>query len=145
MSTETKQEQAEDQRTERMRTVLIAVMAFQGLSGVAGGLGLIADPSGASLQIPLDWLIGSPFTNYLVPGIILFVVLGQVPLAVVFGLWKRKSWARLAAIGVGTALCIWIFVEILVIGYQPDPPLQAVYGIVGMVILLIAVTAPRAR
>jgi len=125
------------------RKILIGVMAFQGLSGIAGGFGLMADPTGVSLQIPLEWLDGSPFTDYLIPGIVLFFVLGLIPLGVVYGLWKRKKWSRLAALAVGAALCIWIAVEIAVIGYQSDPPLQLIYGIVGVAILLLSLSLPK--
>jgi len=125
------------------RKILIGVMAFQGLSGLVGGFGLMADPSGASLQIPLEWLEGSPFTDYLIPGIVLFLILGVIPLGVVVGLRKRMRWSRHAAIAVGVALCIWIAVEIAVIGYQADPPLQLIYGIVGIAILLLSLSLPK--
>ena len=125
------------------RRILIGVMAFQGLSGIAGGFGLMADPTGASLRIPLEWLEGSPFTDYLLPGIVLFFVLGVIPLGVVYGLWKGKTWSRLAAVAVGAALCIWIAVEIAVIGYQTEPPLQLIYGIVGIAILLLSLSLPQ--
>ena len=34
---------------------------------------------------------------------------------------------------VGTSLAIWILVEILMIGYQPAPPLLALYGLLSVV------------
>lgn len=118
--------------------LLMAALLFQGLSGVAGGFGLIRDPSGRSLQIPLNWLEGSPFTDYLIPGWILLVVLGILPLIVFYGLWRRQYWGWLGALVVGLALIIWIVVEILIIGYQPQPPLQLIYGSLGVIILVLA-------
>lgn len=117
--------------------LLIAAIVFQGASGLAGGYGLTADPSGASLGIPLNWLEGSPFDDYAIPGIILFVVLGVLPLLVAYGLWRRTMWGWYGAALVGIALIIWIGVEILVIGYQPQPPLQLIYGTLGMTILIL--------
>lgn len=118
--------------------LLIAAILIQGLSGVAGGIGLVFDPSGESLGIPSSWLAGSPFADYLIPGVILFVVLGIVPLADLYGLWARRYWGWLGALLIGFALLIWIGVEILIIGYQPQPPLQLIYGVLGVVIIILA-------
>ena len=52
--------------------LLMVALGFQGLSGLAGGLGLIIDPSGAMIGLPAAWLEGSLFRDYLIPGVILF-------------------------------------------------------------------------
>jgi peptidoglycan/LPS O-acetylase OafA/YrhL len=121
---------------------LMVLVAFQGISGILGGFGLISDPSGESLQIPLDWLEGSPFDNYLIPGIILFFILGIFPLIVLFGLWKNAVWSWYGALLLGVALIIWIGVEILIIGYHMQPPLQLIYGTLGIIILFVASMPP---
>ena len=115
--------------------LLMILMLFQGLSGLAGGIGLILDPTGQSMQIPLEWLQGSPFSTYLIPGIVLFAVLGLFPLAVFVGLLKQQRLAWFVSLLIGIALMIWLVVEIMVIGYQSQPPLQVIYGLVGIGIL----------
>ncbi len=55
---------------------------------------------------------------------------------IVFLLWRKKARAWEGALILGIALLIWIFVEILVIGYQADPPLQLIYGITGLLIII---------
>ncbi len=104
----------------------------------------MSDPTGGILQIPVSWLEGSPFTDYLIPGLILLLVLGVFPLIVVYGLWTRLSWSWTAALLVGLALVIWIVVEILIIGYHHKPPLQLIYGLLGIVILVL-VLLPSVR
>jgi hypothetical protein len=120
--------------------LLFTILMFQGISGVAGGLMLIYDPTGNILNLPLGWLAGSPFADFLIPGLILFLVLGCLPLLVSFGLWFNFEKSRLFSVLTGLALIIWIGVETLVVGYQPDPPLQAVYGLIGITILYLALT-----
>lgn len=120
-----------------LRALLLA-LTFQGLSGVVGGFGLVADPSGAALGVPLEWLSGSPFSDYRVPGIVLVTVLGIGPLIVAWGLWTRRSWSVTGAFVTGVALLVWIGVEIAVIGYQAEPPLQLVYGVLGAVIIALS-------
>jgi hypothetical protein len=113
-------------------------VALQGLSGLGGGVTLVADPTGASLGLPDDLLEHSPFRNYLIPGLILLVVLGVVPLIVSWGLWRRRRWSWYGSVFVGIALIVWIIVQIMLIGYGTDPPLQAIYGGLGVTILGLA-------
>lgn len=123
---------------------LMIILAFQGLSGVAGGLGLVLDPSGSLLAIPIEWLDGSPFGDYLIPGIVLLVGLGVFPLILVTFMWRGIPWSLDAGAGVGVILLVWLGIEIFVIGYQPVPPFQAVYAAVGISIIVLAY-APSVR
>lgn len=115
-------------------TALQLILVFQGLSGVIGGVGFLLDPSGSSLGIPLRWLEGSIFRDYRVPGAVLLTVLGLYPLVVTLLLQRRNAWARRGVMTVGIALVIWIGVEISVVGFHPVPPLQILYGGLGVLI-----------
>lgn len=125
-------------------TALQLLLMFQGLSGIIGGVGFLLDPTGASLGIPLRWLEGSVFPDYQVPGILLLSVLGLYPLLVTFLLQRRIAWARRGVTTVGVALIIWIGVEIFTVGFHPIPPLQILYGGLG-VLLLVLSFAPGVR
>jgi hypothetical protein len=122
--------------------VLMATLLFQAVSAIGGGYGLVADPSGAGMQMPLELLAGSPFNDYFIPGLILLVVLGIGPLVVLYGLWTRRAWGWYGAILVGLALMIWIVVQIALLGYMAWPPLQLVYGLLGLVIAGLALLPP---
>jgi len=122
-----------------VRPGLLASLGFQGLSGVAGGLGLVGDPTGAALGLPLGWLEGSPFDDYFLPGLFLLVGLGAVPLVVLFGVWSGRRWGPPAALGVGIVLVAWILIEIAVVGFQSQPPLQVTYGLLGVLITALAI------
>lgn len=124
--------------------ILITLVGYQGLSGILGGIGLMMNPTGDPLGIPQAWLEGSMFEDYMIPGIILFSVLGLYPLMIFGGLLKRNSWAWPGTLVLGIALVIWIVVEILIIGYHPSPPLQLIYGIIGILIIIL-VLVPSVR
>jgi len=117
--------------------ILLILILFQALSGIAGGIGLVFDPSGESVGIPVSWLEGSPFSDYLVPGLILLFVLGVFPLVVFFGLLKKMHYSWLGSLLIAFGLIIWIGVEILIIGYQAKPPLQLIYGSLGLILLIL--------
>ena len=115
---------------------LIILMLFQGISGLIGGITLVIDPSGELLQMPLSTLEGSPFETFLIPGIILLTILGIFPMIVFYGLWKNLKRAWMGSLLVSAALIIWISVEIWVVGYHHEPPLQLIYGLLGLIMLL---------
>ena len=116
---------------------LMILMLFQGLSGLFGGIALVIDPSGELLQMPLSMLAGSPFNTFLIPGIILLIILGIFPMVIFYGLWKRTNWAWSGALMVSAALIIWIGVEIWMVGYHTEPPLQLIYGLLGLILLVL--------
>ena len=94
------------------------------------------------MGMPVSHLDGSPFSDYLIPGLILLLVLGVLPLVAAAGLWVRRSWAWYVAFAVGCGLMIWILVEITIIPYDP---LQIVFGVIGALIVLVSLTASVRR
>ena len=121
---------------------------FQALSGLFGGFALTFYPSGEMLNMPLNYLNNSPFDNYFIPGIILFVILGILPAFIFYSLIKKPSskffeffnlykdvhWSWTFTLYVAIMLIIWIQIEIMIIGYAF---LQTVYGFAGIIMLII--------
>ena len=114
---------------------LLGALAL-GLSAMIGGGMLILDPSGERLSIPLSYLDGSPFSNYLVPGIILFSVFGVGSFVVIYGLIRRFPYSWPAALGLGFGQVVWIAVQIAIIGEMNL--LHLIYGGLGLTLGLLA-------
>jgi hypothetical protein len=117
----------------------LALEVVLATGALGGGLILMLAPRGEILPLPLSALAGSPFDTYFVPGVILFGVLGFGPLVAARLAWTRNPVAPIAAFVVGAGLLIWVGVEVAIIGYSNEPPLQAIYAILGVAILLVAV------
>jgi hypothetical protein len=126
------------QPTSRVARGVLALEVLLSVGAVGGGLILMVAPRGEIMPLPLSALAGSPFDTYFVPGLILFVVLGLGPLVAARLAWLRHPLAPAAAFVVGTALVIWVGVEVAIIGYSNEPPLQAIYLVLGVAILLSA-------
>lgn len=121
---------------------LIGALLFLGMSGIIGGAALVIDPTGGIYDMSTTALDGYPFNDYRIPGLILFTVLGLAPVVVAYGLYYRRPWGRISAVAVGAALVIWTAVEILILGYYPEPPLQLIYGSLGLLIIALALSRP---
>ena len=122
----------------RVAKTTVVLEILLSIGALAGGLVLMIAPRGEIMRLPLSALAGSPFDTYLVPGLILFGVLGLGPLVAALLAWLRHPLAPTAAFVVGVGLLIWLAVEVAIIGYSDEPPLQAVYGILGVAIVLVA-------
>jgi hypothetical protein len=109
------------------------------IGALGGGLVLMLAPRGEIMPLPLSALAGSPFDTYFVPGLILFSVIGVGPLVAAVLTWMRHPLAPVCALVVGIALTGWVAAEVAIIGYSNEPPLQAIYGILGVAISLVGI------
>ena len=91
------------------------LQVFIGLGAVGGGLGLVLEPSGANLGIPLELLKNSPFSTYLVPGIVLLIVNGLGSLVGAVASFTRYRYAGETAMALGVFLVAWIILQIYLI------------------------------
>ena len=71
--------------------ILISLLEFLGLGAIYGGGALIISPTGKMLGgLPLSMLDQSPFSDFLIPGIILFLILRIAPCWVGFALFYKS-------------------------------------------------------
>ena len=111
------------------RNILIGLLAFLCVGAMFGGGALIISPSGELLGMPLSMIKDSPFPNFLIPAIFLFVVLGLAPCLLTFALVKKPEseiadrvnifkdmhWAWSFSLYIGLILILWIQLEMLFI------------------------------
>ena len=116
-------------------TLLVVLLAVLGLSGLVGGVALLADTSGAVLDLSPDLLGGSPFADYLVPGLALFLFLGVFPLAVAGGLLTQHRLAWHGVLAAGLAVLVWFAVQLFAVGW--GNALQWLYLTLGVAILVV--------
>jgi len=114
------------------RRLLGCLLAFGAINAFAGGwYGLSGAPG-----IPVEWLNGSPFPNYFIPSVILFVVVGgsfAVAAAAVFARWRL---ARTSALFAGAIVLVWIAVQLAIIGYVSW--MQPATTVAGALVLVLA-------
>ncbi len=95
-----------------LANTLGALQVLVGLGAVGGGLGLALDPRGANIGLPLELLEGSPFSSYLIPGIVLLTVNGLGSLVGAAASFTRRRYAGELAMALGAFLVAWIVVQV---------------------------------
>jgi hypothetical protein len=116
----------------------LALLAVLGLGALGGGIGIVMKPDGSAMQWNVNMLAGSPFTDFLIPGLILLLLFG-VGSFVVAGLGlARFRIAPFLAFAIGCGQMIWIAVQLAILRQ-----LSFLHPTMFAIGLLIAATAVR--
>ncbi len=113
----------------------IALLLINGLGALYGGGNLMMYPDGSGFGIPLSLLAHTPFHDFLIPGIILFVVNGLSSIAVCASLLLNVRYSWLLVMVQGAVLVGWIVIQVILI--QGVGFLHFLYGFVGLALIVI--------
>ena len=108
-----------------------AIQAFIGLGALGGGFMLVRDPSGSALELPMSLLEGSPFPDFLIPGMFLLAVNGVGSMIGAGLSFTRRRYAQEIAIVLGAILVAWIVIQVVII--SSFHWLHVLYFILGVV------------
>lgn len=98
----------------RSNKILFILHLFVGIGALVGGTGAIIEPNNP-LGISSDVLKGSPFTSFLIPGIILLTIIGLGNLLAALLLKKDMNLKGYSSSIVSWGLVIWIMVQCIIL------------------------------
>lgn len=117
-----------------IRYTLGALLAFSALNAFGGGYYALAGAEG----VPTEWLEGSPFRDYFIPGLLLFFVVGGSFLFASIAVFANHRFAREAVFLSVAIVFIWLAVQVYIIGFVSWlQPLTAITGIIILVSALL--------
>lgn len=116
-----------DTKVKSVRNIFLIVIGFLAIGAIGGGAVLIISPTGEMMGLPLSEFKNSPFNSFMIPGIILFTVLGLVPLLLIIALLKKPEsklaekinvfkdmhWSWTYSIYVAFTLIGWIQIQLI--------------------------------
>ena len=114
-------------KTKIARNIFLILLGFLAIGAIGGGVVLIISPTGELIGIPLSEFKNIPFNSYLIPGIILFSVLGLIPLLLIIALLKKPDsklaeqinvfkdmhWSWTYSIYIAFTLIGWVHIELI--------------------------------
>lgn len=119
--------------------IRIALIVLQILIGVFALGGASYALSGAK-HVPREWLEGSPFKSYALPGLMLLVVVGGSALTAAGLLLAGAAAARGVSLIAGLVLAGWVVAQVSVIGRRHW--LQPVFLVLGLVEVALSLMLP---
>lgn len=117
---------------------LIGVELFVAVGAVYGGVGLMA---GNAIHISDDWLVGTPFDTWTLPGIFLLIVVALPMTIAAAAEMRRLRWSYRASVVAGAAQIGWIIAQWVIM--QQFFFLQPTMFAAGVAVLLLAMLAHR--
>ena len=114
-------------KTKITRNIFLIVLGFLSIGAIGGGVVLIISPTGELMGLPVSSFKNMPFNSFLIPGIILFLVLGLVPLLLIIALLKKPEsklaeqinvfkdmhWSWTYSIYIAFTLICWIHIQLI--------------------------------
>lgn len=119
-----------------MKIFLFILVSIVAVTSTLSGLLMISDPGGGILNLSLNLLEGTPFKNYLVPGLLLTGLVGGVNTAAIYSSIAHSTTRYNWAIAGGIMITGWIIAQMILI--QSVHWLHFIYFGAGVLIILIA-------
>jgi hypothetical protein len=118
------------------RYLLGALLAFGAINAFAGGYYGLSGAAG----VPVEWLAGSPFSDYFIPSVILVVVVGGALAFAAVAVFAGFRLARISALAAAIVVLVWIFVQLAIIGFVSW--MQPATALAGVLIFILASRLP---
>ena len=117
-------------------TILLGLLQlFIAIGGIASGVGLVLDPSGADMGLNTEVLTHSPFEDYLAPGLTLFFIIGIGNIIGSAASFLRYRYSGELMVFLGGFLALWIILQVIWLGLVSW--LQPIYFLLGCGELLL--------
>ncbi len=117
--------------------ILAVLHFFVGIGALFGGGAAILNPL-SPLGVPLDILENSPFENFLIPGLILFLIIGIGSLVSGLTAVSKSDYQGYYSSVSSWALMIWIVVQCLMIRAVAFP--HVLFFLIGLAGAVLALT-----
>ena len=122
--------------------LLASLQGLVGLMALGGGAAMVAGPDGHYLGMDRTYLSGSPFADYLVPGLLLGAFVGGGGLLAAVTAWRQVTdWQPLALL-YALGLITFEVVEYYMIGFSG---LQVAFALIGFVMLALLAYSPTVK
>ena len=119
-----------------MKTLLVIMISFIAIIAALSGIMMVTRPDGTLLNIPLILLVKTPFSDFLIPGLLLAIIVGGTNLIATYKNLihspARYDWAMAG----GIIICGWILIQMILI--QTVHWLHILYLGIGFLTILLA-------
>ncbi len=124
------------------RRVLILLEVIVAVGAIPAGVSMVLHPTRGSMPpVQQEWLEGSPFNDFLIPGLVLAVVIGLGCIVTAIAEIRCMRFASWLSLACGGLLCGWIVVQVTIV---PFNLLQPLFFAIGALIAALAASDLKA-
>jgi hypothetical protein len=125
-------------RSRRTRFALFVLDLSAAVSTILGGVTIALGLD----TFPHEWLAGTPFADYVLPGLILAVVVGGTAMAATIAIVRSARVGAILSAVAGAVLVGWIVGELILLNQNgaatsPRSPVEAIFFILGLAMLTL--------
>lgn len=118
-----------------LNVVTIFLLIFTSLNALAAGFSMIVEPSGKDLGMKVeDVLQYSPFDNFLIPGLVLFTMIGIGCIITTYFMVKKIKYHDYVLIAQGAIIMGWIIIQVAML--REFNWMHAVVGSIGILVTI---------
>ena len=114
----------------KIHGLLLVLHGFVGVGAMGGGLAAILNPNDP-MGVPVEVLKNSPFNNFLIPGLILFAIIGIGNIVSAITLRLDFKYQGYISSVFSWALVIWIVVQCIML--EAIESLHIIFFVIGLV------------
>ena len=118
-----------------LRFIALILLFFTLIGALPAGYSLITDPTGNGVGLPHAWIERTPFSDFLIPGIILFSVNGIFCLMVAIMTLFRWCNFTILIVLQGGLLTGWIACQVILT--RMFHPFQLLFVLIGLALIVI--------
>lgn len=115
-----------------VRIVIFVLETFIALTAIVSGVAILT----GGLQMPLELLRSTPFSDYTIPGLLLVIVVGGSSLVAAAMVFIHREFVVLLSVAAGLIMAGWITVQVAMLGLVSW--LQVLYFVLGVLIFGLA-------
>ena len=119
-----------------MRTLLLILISFAAFTALPAGIMMIYQPDGSSLGLSTSMLDGTPFKDFLVPGLVLAGIVGGINAIGLFFIMSGNVHSYKFSLLCGIVLVGWIVTQLMLFQYYYWQ--QGLYLLTGILIILLS-------
>lgn len=97
------------------RIISISLLLFTGVNAIVAGILFVIDPSGKKIGMSTSYLLHSPFSSFLIPGITLLVVNGLLNIITAILCINKYKYYPVFIIAQGLLLSGWIIIQVMMV------------------------------
>lgn len=117
-----------------LRVTTIFLLLLTAINAAAAGILFIIEPSGDKMGMSVSYIKDSPFSSYLIPGIVLLIVNGLLNFVAAYFVITKKPIALLLVMIQGILLSGWILVQVLMV--RDVSPLHVIMFTIGAILTI---------